>query len=149
MIDLAVYDGEGDVVIICNPAIIGSGEKDTAKAILALGAKDCAVQVIGGDPVIYTDPEQAAEFGRVALKASRRANALENVRSGRVGRKSKWEMQEVEEGLLRILWHDPRVPMVRILEVVRYLGGENVTRENLYARLGKRELKEGQSDDQR
>jgi hypothetical protein len=146
MIDIAVHDGEGDMVVICNPSIIGSGAKDTERAVLALGAKGCAVKVIGHDPVIYTDPEKAAEFGKVALKTSRRANALENVRAGRVGRKSKWEMQEVEEGILRILWHDPRVPMARILDVVHYLGGENVTRENLYARLGKRELKE-QSDD--
>jgi K+-sensing histidine kinase KdpD len=139
MIELDVRAGESDVVVICTPAIMGSGQKDTSKAVLEIGEKGAAVQVIGSDPVVYMTQEQADAFGKVALSESRRANALENVRAGRVGRKSKWEMTEVEEGLLRILWHDLRVPMARILDVVAYLGGKSVTREDLYSRLGARE----------
>lgn len=139
MIEMDLRTGESDVVVICTPAIIGSGKVDTAKAVLAIGDRGAAVQVVGSDPVIYVTEEQAEAFGQVALQASRRANALEHVRKGRVGRKRKWQMTEVEEGLLRILWHDTRVPMARILDVVEYLGGAGVTRENLYARLGNRE----------
>lgn len=139
MIDLDLREGEGDVVLICTPAILGSGRADTAKAALAIGAKGAAVQVIGSEPVVYMTQEQADRFGKVALKASRRANALENVKAGRVGRRSKWDMTEIEEGLLRILWHDLRVPMARILDVVAYLGGDKVKREDLYTRLGPRE----------
>jgi len=147
MIDLDVRDGEGDVVVICASSIMGSGQKDTSKAVMALAAKGAGVEVIGSDPVIYMTQEQADAFGKVALRDSRRANALENVKAGRVGRKSKWEMTEVEEGLLRILWHDLRVPMARILDVVAYLGGETVKREDLYSRLGPREKKkEGSTD---
>ena len=48
--------------------------------------------------------------------------------------------------LLRILWHDLRVPMARILDVVAYLGNENVKREDLYSRLGPREAQKDSSE---
>lgn len=150
MIDLDVREGEGDVVVICTPAVIGSGKADTTKAVLAIGAKGAAVQVLGSDPVTYTDQAQADQFGKVALQVSRRANALENVMAGRVGRKEKWTMDDDTEGLLRIFWHDLRVPMARILDAVAFLGGKGVTRENLYSRLGPREVsdstEEGRGD---
>lgn len=142
MIEIDVREGEGDIVFICTPAIIGSGKVDTAKAVLAIGAKGAAVQVVGKDPIIYVDQALADNFAVEAVKISRQANALENVMAGRVGRKEKWAMDKDTEHLIRIFWHDMRVPMARIIEAVHFLGGITMTRENLYSRLGPREVQQ-------
>lgn len=142
MIDLALPPNVDRMVVIATPAIIGSGQKDTAKAVLAIGAKNVAVMVCGSDPVIYTDEEKAMNFATEAVRVSRITNARITASGGKQGRPEKWEMTKEAEELLRILWHDTRVPMARILDVVAWLGGATVTRENLYSRLGPREVSE-------
>lgn len=43
--------------------------------------------------------------------------------------------------------HDIRVPMQRVLDVAAWAGGTTLTRENLYTRLGPREVKSEESSD--
>lgn len=142
LIEVALRDG--DTLVIVSDAILGSGKKDTARTVHTLGKKGVAIEVLGGDPKVYAGKGEAERFGENAVLISRRINAKIVHETTKIGRKEKWHMTEDAEKILRILWHDKRVPLSIVLSVVNdAMGGRQgdvkVTRENLYARLGNRD----------
>lgn len=130
---------KGDTLIIAKNSVLGSGEIDTFNTIKAISALGVSLKVVGEEAKLYADDAEMQAFAAAALKEARSANAqhmLEN--RTKSGRNPKWEMSPKDEAVLRILWHETRVPMETVLAAADELSGLRITRANLNKWLGPR-----------
>jgi len=134
----------GDKVMVCLIHAIGRGKADIIKTVLAFGKQNVSVQVVGFEPVIYTDQAMAENFAVDAVKVSRRVNAQVTRDTSKTGRKSKWDANEDQHAVIDILWHDLRVPRSVIQRVVTHWGGPELSNANMVRRFGNRTVDEGE-----
>lgn len=134
---------KGDTLVVVKASILGNGEKDTLATVKAVSAIGVSLQIVGEGEKLYTDEAEMQAFATAAVKVARSANARHMLATRKsTGRPAKWEMTDKDEAVLRILWHDRRVPPEVAIGVASALADMEITRANLALWLGPRDQSE-------
>lgn len=126
--------GAGDVLVVAHARVLGRMRQ--RELVLAdLAQRGVAIQLPGGDPVIYDTPEKRAEFHAEAIKPTGRPS---HKQKRLMGRPAKFPMPEGDDlAQFKVWWAGP-LHTDAVLELITERYGKKVWRETVYQWLGPR-----------